>query len=65
MAKTWKNAIIQIGFFAFVVLFAEIIYQIGVRQWHYSAAVSFAFAFVAALVVGTPIWVKYIKKYSG
>lgn len=65
MAKTWKNAIIQFGFFAFVVIFAEIIYQIGVRQWHYPTGVSVAFAFVATLAVGTPIWVKYIKKYSG
>ncbi|HIH13653.1 MAG TPA: hypothetical protein HA224_00175 [Nanoarchaeota archaeon] len=65
MAKTWKNAIIQMGFFAFVVAFAEIIYQIGVRQWHYTSAVSSAFALVATLVVATPIWKKYIKKYSG
>lgn len=65
MAKTWKNAIIQIGFFAFVVVFAEITYQIVVRQWHYPPAVSFAIAFVTTLAVGTPIWVKYIKKYSG
>ncbi len=64
MAKTWKNAIVQIVFFFFAVVFAEIIYQIFLQQWHYSSAASFAFAFIATLVVATSIWIKYIKKYS-